>query len=190
MSDMYQATKRFRRLLKNLTAKGAAPRETKFKDLEDALPHVGQGPDSFLGSLVVPSDGNGNPLPTVCSSSGTLFSAVMENQFLRRWFLSLLCYTMGVAEASENEEYNLNPGLKRDDATHITTPLYAANGDCIATKDKILQRIVSVVEPACAVTPGTSGLQRTLLPHLPRLPAQTDLLAAKPVRHGIPVFLS
>ena len=152
LSGMRQATREFRRLLRNLTAQGAAPPKTKFKDLEDALLHVGQGPDSFLGSLILPVDGKGNPKPTACSSPETLFSAVMENQFLRRWFLSLVCYTMGVAEAWENEEYNINPGLKRDDATDVTIPLYAANGDCIVTRDKMLQRIVSMVEPACRVS--------------------------------------
>jgi len=83
-----------------------------------------------------------------CSSArlDEIYNDVMSNQYLNRFFRTIHAYFLGRSGAWRDQKLNFNPGPTQDDITDIILPLYAADGDIIVSEDKMLAKLVALVE--------------------------------------------
>ena len=144
-SLMFERAKFFRKKLREWDL-----HKEKFSDLSEVLTKL-----TFPLSLVVSSISNDPLRKTVVSDEGLLYYAVMRNQYLARFFKTILYYVLSFSRAWRDQNHNFDPSVKRDDWTDLTLPLYAANGDIIMTADRKLRNAIKVIEPTCAIS-GTS----------------------------------
>lgn len=78
--------------------------------------------------------------------AGFIYDAVVSNQYLGRLFRSLHAYALGRSGAWRDQNDNFSPPASQDDITDIVLPLYAGDGDAILSEDKLLRRIVRLIE--------------------------------------------
>lgn len=141
MSTLFGKAKHFRKRLRKLGMS-----KVKCSSFEEALAAFASNPDSFLGSVIVGGityDGR----RAAQTRPGELFKAVMENQYLGRFFRAQLAYTISISRVWKDQELNFDPSPRRDDMTDIALLLYAADGDLILSADNMLSRLVALIEP-------------------------------------------
>lgn len=116
-------------------------------------------PSSYEAFLPYEKPNSGNLSFTVLSQSlrgygcevnqiEQIYGAVMCNSYLRRFFRCLEAYFIGRAGGWKDQENNFSPSPQQDDVTDILLPLYAADGDAIITEDKMITKLVRLVEAA------------------------------------------
>jgi len=145
MSTMLDNALTFRKHLREL---GWA--KVKHSTIAEALSEYASDTESFLGSVVVSSITNGGTRP-IQTRPDELFKAVMENQYVGRFFRTKLAYILSISRVWKDQLLNKDPSPKYDDMTDITLLLYAADGDLILSNDNYLSRLVALVEPKGSV---------------------------------------
>lgn len=136
-------------LRKNFRDKGT--QTPRFADIAHMLSET----RSFQRALIFESISNGSKR-SVSLSNEELYQAVMQNQYLARFFKTLLYYIVGWSRWWADQVHNFDPSGNEDDWTDITLPLYAADGDVIATADQRLVNAVRMIEPSKLVTTKTA----------------------------------
>lgn len=127
------------------------------KQLEMYNVSAEEKPSSYEVFLPYETPNSGNLSFTVLSQSlhgygceanriEQIYGAVMSNPYLRRLFRCLEAYFVGRAGGWKDQENNFSPSLRQDDVTDILLPLYAADGDAIITEDKMITKLVGLVE--------------------------------------------
>ncbi len=120
--------------------------KVKHSTFAEALSEYASDSESFLGDAVVGTINYGGRRATE-TRPDKLFKAVMENQYVGRFFHAILAYILSISHVWKDQKLNQNPSPKRDDMTDITLLLYAADGDLILSNDNYLSRLVSLIEP-------------------------------------------
>ena len=124
---------------KLFTSLGGAP---KFRNLDEAVRYIDVWPECVADIV-----SSASKRRLAVSDPRRLYSAVMSNQFLARFFKSILCFQLSWFRLWDDQSLNFDPSSQRDDFTDLTLPLYAGNGDVILTEDKKVQRLLGVVDP-------------------------------------------
>lgn len=75
-----------------------------------------------------------------------IYSAMLCNQYLWRLFRSVHAYCLGRAGCWKDQKSNFRPAATADDITDILLPLYAGDGDAIVTQDRLLVRLIPLIE--------------------------------------------
>jgi len=145
MSTLSSSALQFRKSLRKL---GLA--KVKHTTFAEALSEYASDTESFLGSVVVSSITNGGTRP-IQTQPDKLFKAVMENQYLGRFFRAKLAYILSISHVWKDQRLKKDPTRKYDDMTDITLLLYAADGDLILSNDNYLSRLVALIEPKGSV---------------------------------------
>ncbi len=139
---LFGLARQFRR---HLRERGMA--KVKYATFGEALEKLASSPDSFLRETIIAvSITNGGTRPTQ-TQPDVLSKTVLENQYLRRFFHTLLAYIVCVSRVWKDQELNLDPSPTRDDMTDVILPLYARDGDLIVSADGMLLRLLSLIEP-------------------------------------------
>ena len=139
----------FRKCVRDMVAQGKLASVPKFSSSQQLIDRVGCTEVSFLGELIVCSISSGGKREYKVEDPKLLFKAVMGNQYLRGFFIVLLCYLISFSRAWAHSlrKLNFDPSKRRDDWTDMTLPLYARRGDCIVTGDTKLKDILAVAFP-------------------------------------------
>jgi hypothetical protein len=141
---MLNCARLFRKLLRDGGLKH------KFSDFSETLERLGP---SFLRPLIFTSVSNRNFRTVIVSDEKSLYTAVMRNRHLSRYFKMILYYVISYSRVwdDEHKDRNFDPSAGIDDWTDITLPLYAADGDIILTADRKVQTAIRTIEPSDAV---------------------------------------
>jgi len=92
----------------------------------------------FLKSLAFGAvSSHGTPTLT----EDVLYNSVMRNQYLSKFFKTILFYMISYTRGWENEDHNFDPSY-HDDWTDITLPLYAGDEDIVLTADTKLRNAI------------------------------------------------
>jgi hypothetical protein len=107
----------------------------------------------FLRSVIFNWVSNGNSRSVVVSDEGRLYKAVIQNQYLSRYFKTILYMVVGYSRwwAPEHERHNWDPDKSGNDWVDFTLPLYAADGDVILSNDTTLQKAIAMIEQSGAI---------------------------------------
>ena len=120
--------------------------KVKHSTFAEALSEYASDSESFLGNVVVGTINYGGRRTTE-TRPDKLFEAVMENQYVGRFFRAILAYILSISSVWKDQRLNRHPTPTLDDMTDITLLLNAADGDLILSADKYLSRLVSLIEP-------------------------------------------
>jgi hypothetical protein len=101
---------------------------------------------------VVDCVSNGSKRTFKVSDPTLLYSAVKQNQYLSRLFITILYYLVSWSRLWADQSLNFDPSATRDDWVDITLPFYAGDGDLILTADVKLQVAVGKIERSGKVT--------------------------------------
>lgn len=139
----------FRKCVRDMVAQDKLTSVPKFSSSQQLIDSVGCTEVSFLGELIVSSISSGGKRECKVEDPKLLFKAVMGNQYLKGFFMVLLCYLISFSRAWAHslQKLNFDPSKRRDDWTDMTLPLYARRGDCIVTGDTKLKNILAVAFP-------------------------------------------
>lgn len=112
------------------------------------------GAESFLGSLVVESVRHAGARQ-VAVDPETLFTAVMNNAYLGRFYRAVLAYCVCVSGGLDQGAFRRSgvdfaPG-PTDDWTDLSLFLYAAPGDKILSADRRVASLARIIDPLGAV---------------------------------------
>ena len=137
-----------RTLRRRLRERGLS--NVKHSTFSEALSEYASDTESFIGSVVVSSITNGGLRP-IQTRPDELFEAVMENQYVGRFFRVKLAYILSISRVWKDQKLNQDPSPKRDDMTDITLLFYTGDGDLILSNDNYLSRLVALIEPKGSV---------------------------------------
>jgi hypothetical protein len=132
---MFQLATRFRVKLRNERL------FLRLNDMSEALQL------SFLPSVVLASISNKSQRQLVVSNPDRLYSAVMDNSHLSRFFKTVLYFIVSYSRMWADQIHNFDASRSRDDWADITLPLYAEDGDVLVTADKKLCNAIKMVDP-------------------------------------------
>jgi hypothetical protein len=123
----------------------------KFSNISQALQ------DPALRSLISGWITNKGSRPAMLSDD-LLYDAVMENQYLSRYFKTMLYMLIRYSRwwIDEHECHNVDPDFTGNDWTDFTLGLYAADGDIILANDKAIRNATAMIEPHGAVVVKTA----------------------------------
>ena len=113
----------------------------KLTGIKEAMDLYANGPDSVVGQDIV-SEIQSRRVP----SNESLFTAVMSNPQLLRFFRLRLCFDLGYAQMWSDPRLNVNLSENRNDIPDLTVALYARDGDAVATADKNLTRALRHID--------------------------------------------
>lgn len=138
---LFGLARQFRR---HLRERGMA--KVKYGTFGEALEKHASSPDSFLRETVIAESITNDGTRPTQTQPDELSKTVLENQYLRRFFHTLLAYILCASRVWKDQELNLDPSPTRDDMTDVILPLYAGDGDVIVTNDTKLSLLVSLIE--------------------------------------------
>jgi hypothetical protein len=101
------------------------------EDFTEAL-KMTDGPDSFIGSLIVTTCSNGGQRSVTVTEPAELVRAVLANPFFRHFYHAILYYIVS-------------------DWTDLTMALYVGAGDVLVTNDGLLRAVFAAIDPAVQV---------------------------------------
>jgi hypothetical protein len=123
----------------------------RLRDFHGAVEGLASGPESFLGSLVNTTVRNNGERAVVEGEPGALYSAVMANPYLRRYFHGLLYYIVSISRFWENQALNRDPSSRRDDWTDVAISLYVGDGDVVASSDRLVRQLFDAIDSSVQV---------------------------------------
>jgi hypothetical protein len=115
----------------------------RYDNLSGVLADIEFWPASVLDCIT-----NGSTRQMKVTDAALLYSAVSRNQYLSRFFKTVLVYLISWSRLWREGRLNFDPSPDGNDYVDLTLPFYAADGDAIITADTKLRRAVSVVEPS------------------------------------------
>jgi hypothetical protein len=125
----------------------------RLSDFNEALEQLGQGPDSFLGSLIKSSVSHGGRRALELRDAADLHAAVVVNPYLRHYFYGLLYYVISISRLWRQQTLNRDPSATRDDWTDVGVCLYTGDDDVIVSKDSLVQQVFAAVNSKTRVIP-------------------------------------
>ena len=114
------------------------------EDFAEAL-KMTNGPDSFIGSLIVTTFTNGGRRNVAISDPAELVRAVLENPYFRHFYHAILYYIVSVTKLWRDPA--LHREHHRNDWTDLTMALYVGNGDVLVTNDGLLRAVLAAIDP-------------------------------------------
>jgi hypothetical protein len=114
------------------------------EDFDEAL-KMTNGPDSFIGSLIVTTFTNGDQRKVAISDPAELVRAVLANPYFRHFYHAILYYIVSVTKLWKD------PSLRREhhhrnDWTDLTMALYVGTGDVLVTNDGLLRAVFAAID--------------------------------------------
>jgi hypothetical protein len=141
MADMEARGIGARQRLKDLNA-------GEVEDFTEAL-KMTNGPDSFIGSLIVTTFTNGGKRAVAISDPAELVRAVLENPYFRHFYHAILYYVVSVTKLWKDP--TLHREHHRNDWTDLTMALYVGAGDALVTNDGLLRAVFAAIDPGVRV---------------------------------------
>jgi hypothetical protein len=122
-------------------------KEKKVGTVEDFAEAVKMtnGPDSFIGSLIVAMFTNGGRRTVTIEDPSELVRAVLANPYFRHFYHAFLCYIVSVTKVWEDR--TLHREHDRNDWTDLTMALYVAADDVLVTNDNLLRAVFAAIDP-------------------------------------------
>jgi hypothetical protein len=118
------------------------------EDFTEAL-KMTDGPDSFIGSLIVTTCSNGGQRSVTVTEPAELVRAVLANPFFRHFYHAILYYIVSVTKLWKTPA--LHREHHRNDWTDLTMALYVGAGDVLVTNDGLLRAVFAAIDPAVQV---------------------------------------
>jgi hypothetical protein len=113
------------------------------EDFAEAL-KMTNGPDSFIGSLIVTTFTNGGKRKAAISDPAELVQAVLENPYFRHFYHAILYYIVSVTKLWRDPALHREP--HRNDWTDLTMALYVGTGDALVTNDGLLRAVFAAID--------------------------------------------
>ncbi len=107
------------------------------------------GPDSFIGSLIVATFDNGGRRTVAVTDSIKLVRAVLANPYFRHFYQAILYYIVSVTKLWRDP--TLHREHHRNDWTDLTMALYVGTGDVLVTNDGLLRSVFAAIDPEVRV---------------------------------------
>ena len=103
------------------------------------------GPDSFIGSLIVTTFNNGGQRKVAVTDPAELVRAVLANPFFRHFYHAILYYIASVTRLWKDA--TLHRDHHRNDWTDLTMAVYVGKGDVLVTNDGLLRAVFAAIDP-------------------------------------------
>lgn len=103
------------------------------------------GPDSFIGSLIVATFTDGGRRQVAIADPVELVRVVLANPFFQHFYHAILYYIVSVTKLWENAK--LNREHDQNDWTDLTMALYVGRGDVLVTNDGLLRAVFGAIDP-------------------------------------------
>ena len=114
------------------------------EDFTEAL-KMTNGPDSFIGSLIVATFGNGGQRRVAIDDPAELVWAVLANPYFRHLYHAILYYIVSVTKLWDDR--TLHRDHDKNDWTDLTMALYVGTGDALVTNDRLLRAVFAAIDP-------------------------------------------
>jgi len=114
------------------------------EDFAEAV-QMTNGPDSFIGSLIVATFMNGGRRTVAIDDPAELVRAVLANPYFRHFYHAILYYIISVTKLWEDR--TLHRDHDKNDWTDLTMALYVGTSDALVTNDGLLRAVFAAIDP-------------------------------------------